>query len=256
MVIVKQGVKVVPCKHSLAGKCLLIMTEKRPHTLILFDIDGTLVISADNYGRRMFEEMAVHFFDKTISLEGYSFSGKTDRLIVSEVASIADISDDHLQDHEERILEWIPGRLEEYLGKKQLILLPKVVELLDRLQEQEDTTLALLTGNLPKCAELKLGSVDLMKYFKFGSYGTISRNRNDLGPAALEIFKEMNDSDDLRVVIVGDAVPDVLVAKHIGAKCVITLTGRTSREEVAVHDPEVIFDDLSDTEQVLTAIYS
>ena len=98
----------------------------------------------------------------------------------------------------------------------------------------------------------------VIRGFQFGVYGTASKNRNDLGPLALSKYRDMagEDIDPADVVIIGDTVNDVLVAKHIGAKCIITLTGRSTYDEVAPHQPEYIFNDLSDTVKVLEAIYA
>ena len=233
------------------------MTKK--HKLLLFDIDGTLVLYKDKFPRKLFEEMVDVFFHKKISLAEYRFSGKTDKAIIGEVLGVADIpKPDHLE-NEEAMMEWIADMVAERTSPDSFDLLPNVRDLLNHLSSQENTTLALLTGNLPRCAETKLQHFDLMKYFSYGVYGIESVNRNDLGPIALERFKHHMKGDHpsvLDVIIIGDAIPDVLCAKHIGAKCIVTLTGRTSREEVEPLARDYIFNDLSDSKKVLQAIYS
>ena len=229
------------------------------HTLLLWDIDGTLVLYKEKFPHHLFAKMIEVFFNKKTSLAEYRFSGKTDKAIIGEVLKIAGVSEaDHLA-KEEAIMEWIADTVAEETTPNSFDLLPNVNELLSSLSARGDTTLALLTGNLPRCAETKLKHFDLMRYFEYGVYGIESVNRNDLGPIALERFRTHMNEDhpaDLGVVVIGDAIPDVLCAKHIGAKCIITLTGRTSREEVEPLDPEYIFEDLTDTEKVLQAIYS
>jgi phosphoglycolate phosphatase len=225
------------------------------HKLLLFDIDGTLVLYTDDFPHRLFERMVEHFFGRSVSLDSYRFSGKTDMLIIAEVAALAGVSESELAAREAEIVEWIPDRLAEHMPNGSFELLPNVVAVLDELAAMPDTTLALLTGNLPRCAELKLGQFDLMRYFEFGAYGIESRNRNDLGPIALKKFKESKGFDPTDVTIVGDALPDIHVAKHIDARVLVTLTGRTTRDEVMPHEPDHVFDDLSDTMLVLNAIY-
>ena len=198
------------------------------HKLLLFDIDGTLVLYKDKFPRKLFEEMVEVFFDTKISLAEYRFSGKTDKAIIGEVLDAAGISRaDHLK-KEEALMEWIADMVAERTSPDSFDLLPNVGDLLEYLSLQENTTLALLTGNLPRCAETKLKHFDLMKYFSYGVYGVESVNRNDLGPIALERFKhhmKANHPSKPDVIIIGDAIPDVLCAKHIGARCIITLTG-------------------------------
>jgi phosphoglycolate phosphatase-like HAD superfamily hydrolase len=156
------------------------------------------------------------------------------------------------------MMEWIADTVADRTTPDSFDLLPNIRSLLENLSSRKDTTLALLTGNLPRCAETKLEHFDLMKYFTYGVYGIESIHRNDLGPIALERFTQHINGkhlEKLDPIIIGDAIPDVLCAKHIGAKCIITLTGRTSREEVDPLSPDYIFNDLSDTGKVLEAIY-
>ncbi len=227
------------------------------HTLVLFDIDGTIVLYKDNFPHRFFEEAMQRFFSKTISLENYRFSGKTDKNIVREISMLSGVANEHLEEKESDVLEWIPQHFEQNVHSNSFALLPNVDTLLIELQQKPNTTLALLTGNLPKCAEIKLRQFDLNRYFEFGAFGHESINRNDLGPLALQQFFQIKGIEIQKenVVIIGDAEPDVLVAKHIGAKSLITLTGRTTREEIEPLQPDYIFEDLSDTETVINAIY-
>ena len=227
------------------------------HKLLLVDIDGTLVIYKDKYPHRLFEGMIEAFFKKKISLQNYRFSGKTDKAIIADMIAIAGIPTKEHHEKEEVMMEWIADRVEEQTSPDSFRLLPNVPELLQTLSEDKNITLSLLTGNLPRCAEIKLRHFDLMKYFSFGVYGVESVNRNDLGPIALKKFVlENNGIKEFDPIVIGDTIPDILCANHIGAKSIITLTGRTVREEVEPYKPNYIFNDLTDTQKVLQAIYS
>jgi phosphoglycolate phosphatase len=232
------------------------MTNNR-HKLLLVDIDGTLVIYKDKYPHRLFEGMIEVFFSKKISLQNYRFSGKTDKAIIADMIAIAGISSQMHLEKEEAMMEWVADRVEEQTSPDSFHLLPNVPKLLQTLSEDSNITLSLLTGNLPRCAEIKLRHFDLMKYFSFGVYGVESINRNDLGPIALKKFVlENNAITEFDPIVIGDTIPDILCANHIGAKSIITLTGRTVREEVEPYNPDYIFNDLSDTKKVIQAIYS
>jgi phosphoglycolate phosphatase-like HAD superfamily hydrolase len=231
--------------------------QSKEHKLLLFDIDGTLVLYRDKLPRYIFEDMVRAFFEKDVSLEGYRFSGKTDKNIIREVLALGGIGTSDYIGREIEIMEWIADEVDRRTTPESFHLLPRITELLDELTGRDDTTVALLTGNLPRCAEIKLNHFDLNKYFSFGVFGIESINRNDLGPLAL---KHMSDIHGIEMkgehtVVIGDAIPDVLCAKHIGAKSLITLTGRTTREEVEPYKPDYIFNDLSDTAAVLATIY-
>ncbi|MEI8135661.1 MAG: HAD hydrolase-like protein [bacterium] len=229
------------------------------HKLLLWDIDGTLVLYRDKYPHKLFASMVKEFFDLEISLAQYRFSGKTDKAIIGDMMEIAGISHDQHQQKEFAMMEWIADKVEEQTSPDSFTLLPNVTELLQQLSQAPNTTQALLTGNLPRCAEIKLRHFDLMKYFAFGAYGVESVNRNDLGPIALKKFEEhLNpiSPESYEAIIIGDTIPDVLCAQHIGAKSIITLTGRTVRSEVEPYKPDFIFDNLINTAEVLQAIYS
>jgi phosphoglycolate phosphatase-like HAD superfamily hydrolase len=57
-----------------------------------------------------------------------------------------------------------------------------------------------------------------------------------------------------RIVIIGDSIHDVEMAKVFNAKSIAAATGSTSREQLKEENPDFLFDDLSDTEKVMKAI--
>lgn len=232
------------------------LNPSKKRKLILFDIDGTLVLYRGREAYGIFEDMSRELFGRELSLNDYRFSGKTDKAISYEVLSIAGVPEAEIMPREPEIYEWVTKQLAERTKPESFDLLPNVRTILDAIDVS--TTKALLTGNIARCAEIKLSHFDLMHHFEFGVYGTESRDRNDLGPLALKKYREHAGEpiEPEDVIIIGDTVNDVLVAKHIGAKCIVTLTGRSTHDEVAPHKPEYIFNDLSDTSTVLDAIYS
>ena len=225
--------------------------------LVLFDIDGTLVLYRGREAYGIFEDMSRELFGAPVSLDTYRFSGKTDKAITYEVLGLAGVAEETIAGREHEVFEYVTAALQERTSPDSFDLLPNVTMLLDAIDDSQATK-ALLTGNIERCAEIKLEHFGLMKHFQFGVYGTASKNRNDLGPLALVKYREFAGEDihPNDVVIIGDTVNDVLVAKHIGAKCIVTLTGRSTYDEVAPHGPEYIFNDLTDTQRVLEAIYA
>lgn len=233
--------------------CFVTVKEKK---LILFDVDGTLVLYKERIPSTIFEGMAREFFGVSISLDSYRFSGKTDKAITYETLALGGIPDAVIERHEAAIFEWIPNELARRTSPDSLGLLPNVDVLLDAIDGK--ATKGLLTGNIERCAEIKLSQFGLMRHFKFGVYGTESKNRNDLGPIALRKYHDFfgEAMHPGNVIIIGDAINDIQVAKHIGAKSIVTLTGRTTRDEVEAYKPDFIFENLCDTNAVLDAIYA
>ena len=113
-----------------------------------------------------------------------------------------------------------------------------------------------MTGNLSVAAEIKLRSVGLWQYFEYSpnAFGEISHERKDLAVEAGRLFNEAYDFQfkPEQFIVIGDTPNDILCAKHFGAKCVAVLTGRDqTKEKLASENPEVIINDLTDTQEIL-----
>jgi phosphoglycolate phosphatase len=225
--------------------------------LILWDIDGTIVIVKRGVYDPLFAEMCREIYGRDVEMGNYRYSGKTDRGIIHELGEMAGFSETDVEAKLPEATAFIERGLGERLETKDITLLPNVLELLEIFDKHEGVVQGLLTGNLPGCAELKLRPFDVEKYFKFGVYGIESRDRNDLGPIALERaighmpHPPVHPKD---VVIIGDSIRDVECANAIGATCIITLTGHTKVEEIAHLRPDHIVEDLSDTDQIMRMV--
>ena len=116
--------------------------------------------------------------------------------------------------------------------------------------------MALLTGNLERGAEIKLTHYGLWNYFEFGAYADDHSDRNRLGPFAQARAKEHHGVEfpPERIFVLGDTPHDITCGKVIGAKTVAIATGGYSREQLAAHAPDFLFDDLADVPGVLTAL--
>lgn len=225
--------------------------------LILWDIDGTMVLVKRGVYDPLFAEMCRTVYGREVDMKNYRYSGKTDRGIIHELGEMAGFSDTDIEERLPEATEFIAQGLEERLEVKDITLLPNVLELLEIFDKHDGIVQGLLTGNLPKCAELKLRPFGVQRYFKFGVYGIESRDRNDLGPIALERAIEHMPHPPHHpkdVVIIGDSIRDVECANAIGATSIITLTGHTDIDEIAHLRPDHIVEDLSDTEMIMRMV--
>jgi hypothetical protein len=126
--------------------------------LILFDIDGTLVLTG-GAGIRAMNRACEELVGHPHALEGIPVAGRTDQIILADVVARAGHSlDDGLPDQlRERYIANLseeiekPGRTQafESLGARGGLkaVMPGIRELLDRLERRDDVFLALLTGN-------------------------------------------------------------------------------------------------------------
>ena len=226
--------------------------------LVLFDIDETMVYS-DGVGRRAMEAALRQVFKHTVDATGHSMSGKTDPQICYELLTAMGYNI-------EEIKEKLPLAFKIYLelleteieSSGRIRLHSGVVELLQELEKHPECYLGLLTGNIEEGARLKLKPFDLNSYFVFGAFGSDSANRNDLPLFAHKRASEVLGKEFTRdeIVIIGDAVNDVLCAQGYGVKCIITATGKTPKETLAELKPDYLFDSLCDTQTVMQAILS
>lgn len=222
-------------------------------TLLLFDIDGTLVLT----GRAGLRAMGAAFedlFGVSDAFRHVKMGGRTDSWLVSHALARWGIDD--TPDHHTRFrAAYLPRLAEEMLepGTGTKGIMPGVRALLDAVAGQADVHVALLTGNYREAAAIKLQHFALWDYFGFGAFADDAADRNLLVPVARGRAKEQGVSDEAcaRAVVIGDTPHDVACATVAGARSVAVATGGHSRDELARAGADVVLDTLSDTEQVL-----
>ena len=221
--------------------------------LYLFDIDGTLITSG-GAGVTSFNEAVKELCGSLSPLEGINFSGNTDTGIARAVLLAAGMAPS--QENIMALLDAYLGKLADRIHMHQGSLLPGIITLLDKLKERPDCVLALLTGNLAAGAQVKLSHYGVWHYFGFGAYADDHHVRNELGPVAITRALEEHGEEfpPERIYVIGDTPRDIECGKAFGAVTVAVATGHYSREELADHHPDFLFDDLSDADAVLATI--
>ena len=225
--------------------------------LILFDIDGTLLLS-DGAGRRAIHRALREVFGATGPTD-YHFDGKTDPQIVRELMRLAGHGDEHIDAQMQTLLNryvaYLPGELRDPVHKP--YALPGVPALLDVLEKEDLAILGLLTGNLEQGAKAKLESVGIdPSRFRIGAYGSDHEHRHELPAIARARAKRQLGIDVTgdAIVVIGDTPADLTCGRGLGASAIGVATGRHSVAELARHDPVAVFADLSDTAAVARAI--
>jgi phosphoglycolate phosphatase-like HAD superfamily hydrolase len=215
-------------------------------TLLLWDIDGTLVTSG-GAGMRALQVALRAVFGIDGRVDDIDFAGRTDRWIIRQI-----FGKFGLPATEENFARYIDGyvtALPAQLADRGVRLLPGVPALLDGAVERGDLALGLLTGNLRRGAETKLGYHGLWRYFAFGAFADDSENRNDLGPQALRRACAHHGVDFAieRVWVIGDTPHDIVCGQAFGARTLAVATGRYAAEELRAESPDAVLADLSDT---------
>ncbi len=226
--------------------------------LVLFDIDGTLLLTM-GAGRRAITAAMAEVIGTEAVFEGVRFDGKTDPQIVAELLHVAGDPDPGDAARISAVCDRYADLLETELQRPtaRVQVMPGVLELLDRLEQEPRAVLGLLTGNLARGAALKLraGGIDPDR-FPVGAYGSDSAHRPALPPIAASRAEPLlgRVPHGHEVVIIGDTPADVSCGASLGARAVAVATGGYTLEQLTACGPHAAFADLTDTEAVVAAI--
>jgi phosphoglycolate phosphatase-like HAD superfamily hydrolase len=229
-----------------------------PGYLVLFDIDGTILLTT-GAGRRAIAAALADEVGSHDAFERVRFDGKTDPQIVCELLEATGHERARDQDFVEQVCRRYVGLLAEELTlpRSRATLMPGIAALLDRLEAENGVILGLLTGNVAEGAALKLAAAGIApERFLVGAYGSDSPHRPDLPAiAARRAWAHFGRVPTGReVVIIGDTPADVECGRAIAARAIAVATGGYSVEALASAGAHATFADLSNTERVLEAI--
>jgi len=225
-----------------------------PMRLVLFDIDGTLVLTG-GAGSRALNQVLTEHYDLPLGTDGVVYAGKTDPQIVRE------IMDRNGQEFTEETLESVLDAYIESLEKElaegeDFQVLPGVLELINTLGTRSDFLVGLATGNVQSGARLKLERAGLQSFFSFGGFGSDSENRTSLIQVAIDRGHEAASSSLQQVFVVGDTPRDIIHGKEAGARTVAVASGSYSLEDLISHDPDLAVGSLEPLETVLEFLTS
>ncbi len=237
------------------------MTRRTTHqspnpALILFDIDGTLLLSG-RAGMRAMTRAFQQAFGIGDAFAGESFGGRTDSYLVSKALAVAGLPD--TDDHHHRFRQaYLPLLNEEIQqpGQGHKGLMPGARELLEALQQHHHLHLALLTGNYREAAEIKLQHFEIWEFFEWGAFSDDHADRNALVPIA----KSRAETYDIpvealaRVIVIGDTPHDIECARVAGARSIAVATGGYTTAQLKEAGADDVLADLSDTERVVALL--
>ncbi len=230
------------------------MIAPLPRRVVLFDIDGTLV--AGGPAKDAFMAAMLETYGTTGDVETVSFAGKTDPQIARELLLREGFSPERIEEGFPSLWEGYTRRLAEALVHRPMEVLPGVVELLDALGELPDVGLGLLTGNIRRGAELKLGSAGLWDRFATGGFGSDAEDRDALPAVALQRARSVwhDGITPADAVIVGDTPRDVTCGLRSGIRTLAVATGRFGVDDLRASGAHRVVPDLRDTEALVSWI--
>lgn len=224
--------------------------------LVLFDIDGTLLTAA-GAGRVAVARAMEEVFGPVGSLAHHPFGGKTDPQIAFEVLGPLGWAPAEIEARLPALFERYLAYLAEELPRSgRARLMPGVVPLLDALAQERHATLGLLTGNLARGAAIKLAHFGLDGRFGIGAFGSDHGDRHELPAIAVARAEAAVGHRHFgkEIVIIGDTEHDVACGRSLGVRAIAVATGPFGVADLAAHEPDHVFADLSDTDAVLRAI--
>lgn len=220
--------------------------------LILFDIDGTLLLS-QRAGTLSMYAAARELYGDQFTFDGIEIGGWLDPLIWDAVARANGIEDP--ASHHDRFRATYLRHFEERLARNPTVAaLPGVVELIEALSQEPDMCLGLLTGNYPETGRMKIEAAGLdLDSFAVTVWGVDGAHRRELAVVAMEQYSVHTGQtiEPHDVLIIGDTVHDIDCAKANGCRCLAVATGVGSADELAAQEPDLLVDDLSDTSSIM-----
>ena len=199
---------------------------------------------------RAFEEL----YGVRDAFAGVPFNGRTDAWIIGRAAERHRVDPAALAAFKPRYLDYLAQELQVEGPRKGVM--PGIRPLLDTLSTRDDVFVALLTGNFADGARIKLEYFDLWRYFSCGAFGDVVHERNHLLAEALAQVTACSGlpADPARTIIIGDTPLDVGVALYGGARSIAVATGSHTTDELRASGADVVFEDLSDLEDVLAVL--
>lgn len=212
---------------------------------LLFDIDGTLLVTDRAGGGALVQAMRDEFGVEHVPLDEIRFGGRTDRDLVNEFLRRAGI--ESTPENQGRLRRRYATLLRGVLRSVGGRVLPGVPELLQALSVAPNVSMGVMTGNFPETARMKLEAYRLIDFFPWVVGGDLDVIRCDMARrASAQLARRLGEAARHDVIVIGDTAHDVRCARSIGARSLAVCTGTATRDELEIAGADLIVDDLTD----------
>lgn len=205
-------------------------------SLLLFDVDGTLVLTG-GAGLRALDRAFEKRYGRRGAGAGLRLHGMTDPVIVHDMyrGNLGFVPDE--AETSAFLADYVSFLEEEVASSAAYRLMPGLPEILDAL-EAAGHVLGLATGNVRAGARLKLVRGGLWSRFAFGGYGDDSGDRAEMVRIAARRCPRPFPADDTWVI--GDTPRDVAAARAAGFRVLAVATGGHSLDDLRETGPDLL----------------
>jgi phosphoglycolate phosphatase len=225
------------------GAVMIGLSVEYP-SLVLFDIDGTLLRRAGPHHREALEYGIRRVTGLETTTDGIPLHGMLDLVILRMMMRRAGAKGALIREAMPHVMRAAERRYLKTCPELTSKTCPGVRGALGKLSRR-GVLLGLVTGNLTRIGWHKLDRAGLKDYFRFGAFGEMAPTRTGLVRIAL---REARRRGWIRrgapVALIGDAPADVIAARGGGARSIAVRTGVSSREELEAERPGMILDNL------------
>lgn len=216
-------------------------------SLVLFDIDGTLLRRAGPHHKQALIEGIRRATGIATHLDGVGTSGMLDRDLIAVMLRAAGQSERRIR---AVLREAVNACQDAYVRNCATDLrhsvCPGMPEFLAALKARE-AMLGLVTGNLSRIGWKKMELAGLREYFSVAAFAEDGRTRARLAQvAARRAKREGLVARDCRIALIGDHPNDVAAAKANGFLAIAVATGVCPREELEAAAPDILVETVSD----------
>lgn len=215
-------------------------------SLVLFDIDGTLLRNAGPHHRDALVAGIKEVTGYNTTLDGVATAGMLDRDLIRIMLRRAGASERNIGSAMRSV---IAACQSAYHGCGMLDLrervCPGVVECVRELHGR-GVRLGVVTGNLTAIGWRKLEYAGLREYFSVGAFAEDGATRKRLAQVAARRACSADKVRAERVSLIGDHANDIQAAKQNAFQAVAVATGVMAYEELQAHTPDILVHDLTE----------
>lgn len=226
--------------------------------LILFDIDGTLVMP---YANNILHNRFTFAFNKTFGtkakIDMADYNGKTLKRIFLDIGKAEGVKRRSVLKNIKRLFSYEKDYIKHNSKTYHNIAIEGALPLLKELKKK-GYRLGLVTGNSKYGSIFKLKKCGLDGFFKFGGFGDLSENRERLIADAIKKAERRfrTKLNKKNVFYFGDAPLDIEAGRIAGVRMIAVATGWCTVQELKKYNPDYLLKDLSDMHKVLKIVSS